>query len=81
MRRDSFAWILGTTLLLQLVLQALANVAVVTAMVPPKGVPHPLISYGGTNLLVNVVAVGLIVAMARSQELRTAQSHLSPARS
>jgi len=39
---------------------------VVTAMVPPKGVPHPLISYGGTNLLVNVVAVGLIVAMARS---------------
>ena len=80
-RRDSFAWILGTTLLLQLVLQALANVAVVTAMVPPKGVPHPLISYGGTNLLVNVVAVGLIVAMARSQELRTAQSQPSPARS
>ena len=66
LRRDSFAWILGTTLVLQLVLQALANVAVVTAMVPPKGVPHPLISYGGTNLLVNVVAVGLIVAMARS---------------
>lgn len=65
LKRDSFAWILGTTLVLQLVLQALANVAVVTAMVPPKGVPHPLISYGGTNLLVNVVAVGIVVAMAR----------------
>jgi len=65
LRRDSFAWILGTTLVLQLVFQALANVAVVTAMVPPKGVPHPLISYGGTNLLVNVVAVGIVVAMAR----------------
>ncbi len=65
LRRDSFAWILGNALVIQLVLQALANVAVVTAMVPPKGVPHPFISYGGTNLLVNVVAVGIIVAMAR----------------
>lgn len=71
LRRDSFAWILGTTLVLQLVLQALANVAVVTAMVPPKGVPHPLISYGGTNLLVNVVAVGIVVAMARGDHSQT----------
>ncbi len=66
LRRDSFEWILGTTLVIQIVLQALANVAVVTAMVPPKGVPHPFISYGGTNLLVNVVAVGLVVGLSRS---------------
>ncbi len=65
LRRDSFEWILGSTLVIQLVLQAMANIAVVTAMVPPKGVPHPFISYGGTNLLVNVVAVGLIVGMSR----------------
>jgi len=68
LRKDSFAWILGSTLVIQLVLQALANVAVVTAMVPPKGVPHPFISYGGTNLLVNLVAVGIVVAMARASE-------------
>jgi cell division protein FtsW len=68
LRRDSFAWILGNTLVIQLVLQALANVAVVTAMVPPKGVPHPFISYGGTNLLVNLVAVGIVVAMARDPD-------------
>jgi cell division protein FtsW len=65
LRRDSFEWIFGTTLVIQIVAQALANVAVVTAMVPPKGVPHPFISYGGTNLLVNVVAVGLIVGVSR----------------
>ena len=64
--RGSFEWILGSTLVIQIVLQALANVAVVTAMVPPKGVPHPFISYGGTNLLVNTVAVGLIVGLSRS---------------
>ena len=66
LRRDSFEWIFGSTLIIQIALQALANVAVVTAMVPPKGVPHPFISYGGTNLLVNVVAVGLIAGLSRS---------------
>jgi cell division protein FtsW len=67
LRRDSFEWILGSTLVIQIVLQALANVAVVTAMVPPKGVPHPFISYGGTNLLVNIVSVGLIVGLSRQR--------------
>jgi cell division protein FtsW len=65
--RGSFGWILGTTLHTQIVLQALANIAVVTAMVPPKGVPHPFISYGGTNLLVNTVAVGLVAGSAAAR--------------
>lgn len=64
--RNSFEWVLGNTLLFQLVFQAFANVAVVTAMVPPKGVPHPFISYGGTNLLVNVIAVGLVIGLSRN---------------
>ena len=64
--KTSFEWILGTTLLVQLLFQAMANIAVVTALVPPKGVPHPFISYGGTNLLVSLVAVGLIVGMSRT---------------
>ncbi|MCX7398450.1 MAG: putative peptidoglycan glycosyltransferase FtsW [Planctomycetales bacterium] len=66
--RTSFEWIFGTTLLLQLVLQAMANIAVVTGLVPPKGVPHPFISYGGTNLLVSVTAIGLIIGMSRSRD-------------
>ena len=64
----SFAAIVGRTLVIQIVLQALANVAVVTAMVPPKGVPHPFISYGGTNLLVTTVAIGFVVAMSRQAD-------------
>lgn len=67
--RTSFEWIFGTTLLLQLVLQAMANIAVVTALVPPKGVPHPFISYGGTNLMVSITAVGLIIGMSRNGDL------------
>lgn len=65
--RDSFAWVVGTTLLTQLVLQAMANIAVAVALVPPKGVPHPLVSYGGTNLLVSLAAVGLVLGLARSR--------------
>lgn len=75
--RMSFAYIFGSTLVIQMTLQALANVAVVTAMVPPKGVPHPFISYGGTNLLVNVTAVGLIVGLSRSEQKLSASKPLN----
>ena len=63
--------ITGTTLLTQLALQAMANIAVVTALVPPKGVPHPFISYGGTNLLVSLVAIGLILGPAEQHTSST----------
>ncbi len=69
--QSSFRWITGTTLLTQLALQAMANIAVVTALVPPKGVPHPFISYGGTNLLVSLVAIGLILGPAEQHTSST----------
>ncbi len=47
-RTDRFASTAGFVLLTQLVLQALANAAVVTALIPPKGIPLPLVSYGGS---------------------------------
>ena len=76
--RMSFSYIFGSTLVIQMTLQALANVAVVTAMVPPKGVPHPFISYGGTNLLVNVTAVGLIVGLSRSEKQLSESKPVAP---
>jgi cell division protein FtsW len=61
--RGSFERIAGGTLLTMLVVQAALNVAVVTAMVPPKGIPHPLISYGGSNLTVSLMSLGLILSL------------------
>lgn len=69
LRRDSFAYLAGLTLLTQIVLQAAINVGVVTAMVPPKGIPHPLMSYGGSNLVTTLMAVGLIVGLTRPDGL------------
>lgn len=62
----TFAYNAAFTLLTQLILQVTLNVAVVTAMVPPKGIPHPLISYGGSNLVVSLMAIGIILSLTRS---------------
>ena len=43
------------------VLQAAINMAVVMGLLPPKGLPLPFISYGGTSLVVNMIAVGVIL--------------------
>jgi cell division protein FtsW len=43
------------------VLQAALNMAVVLGILPPKGLPLPFVSYGGTSLLVNMVSVGIII--------------------
>ncbi|MBT4865161.1 MAG: FtsW/RodA/SpoVE family cell cycle protein [Planctomycetaceae bacterium] len=66
--QHDFAWLAGFTLLTQIVLQAGLNMAVVTALVPPKGIPHPLISYGGSNLVVTVAALGIIISLSRPAE-------------
>lgn len=61
----SFEFLAGFTLLTQLTAQALLNIAVVTALVPPKGISHPLISVGGSNLLVSLLAIGIVLSLTR----------------
>jgi len=72
LRRGSFEQALGLTLLTGLVLQAALNMAVVLALVPPKGISLPLISYGGSNLVVSVTLVGLLLSLTRPPAARSA---------
>jgi cell division protein FtsW len=65
--RRSFEYVLGFTWLTMLVFQAALNIAVVTALVPPKGVSHPLISYGGTSLLVSVTILGAFLGLVSGE--------------
>lgn len=64
---QSFSFVAGFVLLTQVIGQAMLNVAVVTAMVPPKGISHPLISVGGSNLLVSLLSLGIVVSLSRDQ--------------
>jgi cell division protein FtsW len=47
--------------------QALLNIAVVLRMIPVLGVPLPLLSYGGSALMANLMALGVLLACARNE--------------
>ena len=48
-------------------IQALVNIAVVFRMMPVLGVPLPFLSYGGSALLANLMALGVLLACARQE--------------
>ena len=50
--------------------QALINLAVVLRLLPIAGVPLPLVSYGGSALLANLMAVGVLLMCARNEPRR-----------
>ncbi len=62
---DPSGVLLGTGLTLMIALQALMNLAVVTSLMPCKGIPLPFISYGGSNLLTCLAAIGILFNMHR----------------
>jgi cell division protein FtsW (lipid II flippase) len=51
-------------------LQAFINIGVVTSALPNKGLSLPFISYGGSNLLVMLTGIGLLLSIARQGRLR-----------
>jgi cell division protein FtsW len=57
-----------------IILQAAVNIGGVIGALPLTGVPLPFISYGRNSLLVMLVAVGLILAVARQAPVAAAQS-------
>ncbi len=62
---DQFGVLLGSSISLMIGLQAFINIGVVTAVLPNKGLPLPFISYGGSNLVIMLTCVGLMLSIAR----------------
>ncbi|MPM15219.1 putative peptidoglycan glycosyltransferase FtsW [bioreactor metagenome] len=63
--RDNYGYLLAIGIISVISIQAIINIAVVTGSMPVTGVPMPLISYGGTSLVFNLSAIGILLNISR----------------
>ena len=66
--QDNFGTLIGIGLTVMIGLQALVNVAVVTNTIPVTGMPLPFFSYGGSAMLANLIAVGILLSVSRNSK-------------
>lgn len=74
---NKFVCYLAYGLTLMISLQALINFSVVTGLVPTKGLPLPFMSYGGSALLVNMAAVGLLLKISKGEDEKVASEDIA----
>jgi len=66
---DEFGSLLAIGLSLLIVVQAFINMGVVTGSLPTTGIPLPFVSYGGSSLLSNMIAAGILLNISRYREV------------
>jgi cell division protein FtsW len=65
---DRFGFFLGLGITLMVVLQAFINISMVLALMPTKGIALPFISQGGSSLLLNLTATGVLLNISHHGE-------------
>ncbi|MSR64641.1 MAG: putative lipid II flippase FtsW [Verrucomicrobiae bacterium] len=73
---DLFGLLLGSGIVAIIALQAIINIAVVTNSIPNKGMPLPFISYGGSNLVMMLGAIGVLLNIYRQSYALVAGKYL-----
>lgn len=66
--KDVFGTLLATGITSVIAIQAIINIAVVTGAMPVTGVPLPFISYGGSAIMFNLAAMGILLNISRQSE-------------
>jgi cell division protein FtsW len=62
---DRFGAFLAIGLTTMVAFQAFFNISVVLGLVPPKGIPLPFVSYGGSSLLINLMGMGILLNVSQ----------------
>lgn len=65
---DTFGRYLAVGITGMVVLQALINISVVLGMMPTKGIPLPLVSYGGSSLFVTLACIGILLNITKQAD-------------
>ncbi|NLL30149.1 MAG: stage V sporulation protein E [Clostridiales bacterium] len=66
--KDNYGYLLAVGIVSIISIQAVINIAVVSGSMPVTGVPLPLISYGGTSLVINMLALGILLNISRQSK-------------
>lgn len=64
---DPFGILLAIGIAFSFIIYAFINAAVVTSIVPTTGLPMPLISYGGSNLVTNLASLGILLNISQAK--------------
>ena len=62
---DVFGFLLGAGIVLGIAVQAMLNVAVVTASAPTKGIALPFVTFGGSGLVMGLIQIGILLSIDR----------------
>jgi cell division protein FtsW len=62
--RDLYSSYLALGIITFIGLQVLVNMGVVMGLLPTKGLTLPLISYGGSSLVINLVCIGILLSIS-----------------
>jgi cell division protein FtsW len=66
--QDLFGRFLAVGITSMVVVQAFINISVVLGLMPTKGIPLPLISYGGSSLFITLACIGVLLNITKQAE-------------
>ena len=66
--QDAFGSYLALGLTAMIAVQALVNISVVLGLLPTKGIPLPLVSSGGSSLMISLLAMGILLNVSQHEE-------------
>jgi cell division protein FtsW len=76
---DQFGSLLGIGIVTLFAVETFFNLGVVTALLPVTGVPLPLISYGGTALIIKLIELGILLNISRYRTKKAKETKTTPA--